>query len=212
MMRKILFAFIVISIVFSVTDYFAAQRSSYNKYLSGEYYFRYKATTILAQEPDSWMDSVEAFEKAAERDYSDTKTMLLYGGVQTVWAGNPHDGVCTVIYGDRVVEDFPVSNLRFENDDETYFYGTKKLDYKEYIEFVNSLTDGELDSERVSDRKMASYKAAKSSMIMLIAVDLAVFVILFFLYRSELDFAFNLVLIVAAVYNILLELISVFIR
>ena len=58
MMRKVLFVFIMISLAFSVSDYFFSMRSSYKKYESGEYFFRYKATTILAEDPQAWTNSV----------------------------------------------------------------------------------------------------------------------------------------------------------
>lgn len=208
MKRKILFIIIIISLIFSVTDYFIAKRVSYNKYLSGEYFFRYEATTLLMEDPDAWMNSIEAFNDAASRDYSDTKTMLLYGIEDTVWACNPHDGVCTVIYGDRVVEDFPVSNLKFENDDEAYFYGTKKLDYKEYIEYIDSLTKEQHQSYRLSDRRMADYKYAQTPMFIMSAFVLVLGLVLFLLYRHELDSAIDLVLIMGALFSVIFELVS----
>lgn len=212
MKRKILFIIIIISLIFSVTDYFIAKRVSYNKYLSGEYFFRYEATTLLMEDPDAWMNSIEAFNDAASRDYSDTKTMLLYGIEDTVWACNPHDGVCTVIYGDRVVEDFPVSNLKFENDDEAYFYGTKKLDYKEYIEYVDSLTKEQHQSYRLSDRKIADYKYAQTPMFTMSAFVLVLGLVLFLLYRHELDSAIDLVLIMGALFSVIFEVVSRILR
>lgn len=227
MMRKVLFIFIIISLAFSASDYFFAMRSSYNKYLSGEYYFRYKATTILAQDPDSWMSSSEAFEEAAARDYSDPKTILLYGGENTVWACNPRDGICTVVFDHAVVdelpakgiktetyviEDFPVSNLRFENDDKAYFEGAKKMSFSEYIEYVSGLSEDQLKSYHVSDKKMAGFKSAKNSMIILTLVDLGIFLLLFIFYNSELEGLFDVVLVLGALYGIFFEVISMYIR
>ena len=212
MKRKVLFIIIIISLIFSVTDYFIAKRVSYNKYQSGEYFFRYEATTLLMEDPGAWMDSIEAFNDAASRDYSDTKTMLLYGIEDTVWACNPHDGICTVIYGDRVVEDFPVSNLKFENDDEAYFYGTKKLDYKEYIEYIDSLTKEQHQSYRLSDRRMADYKYAQTPMFIMSAFVLLLGLVLILLYRHELDSSIDLVLIMGALFSVIFEAVSRILR
>ena len=38
---------IVACLIYSVSDYFAAMRRSYNMYVEGEYYFRYEATFPL---------------------------------------------------------------------------------------------------------------------------------------------------------------------
>ena len=227
MMRKVLFVFIMISLAFSVSDYFFSMRSSYKKYESGEYFFRYKATTILAEDPEAWTNSVEAFEEAAARDYSDPKTMLLYGVEDTVWACDPHDGICTVVFSHAVVDelpakgvktetyvidDFPVSNLRFENDDKAYFEGAEKMSFSEYIEYVSGLSEDQLKSYHVSDKKMAGFKSAKNSMIILTLVDLGIFLLLFIFYKSELEGLFDVVLVLGALYGIFFEVISMYIR
>ena len=122
----------LIVVIFAISDYFFTMQDSYNRYLEGEYFFRYKAKTMLAMDQDAWFDSVENFEYVSSKDFSDTKTMLLYGGESEVYACNPHDGVCTVIYGSQTVDDFPLTNLQFSGDDAEYFYGTKLLSYDEY--------------------------------------------------------------------------------
>lgn len=227
MMRKVLFVFIMISLAFSVSDYFFSMRSSYKKYESGEYFFRYKATTILAEDPEAWMSNIEAFEEAAARDYSDPKTMLLYGVEDTVWACDPHDGICTVVFDHAVVDelpakgvktetyvidDFPVSNLRFENDDKAYFDGTKKFSFQEYIKYVSGLSDYQLASYHVSDKKMARFTSAKESLIILAAVDLGIVFLLFIFYKSELDTLFDITLVLGALYGVLFEVITMYTR
>lgn len=208
MWRKVAFAFIIISLVFSVSDYFYTMHASYNKYLEGEYFFRYKATTILAMDQDAWFDSVENFEYVSSMDFSDPKVMLLYGGETDVYAVDPHDGVCTVLYGSQTIDDFPVSNLRFADDDAAYFNGTKQLTYDEYIEYVKSLTPDQLESQMVSSSQMANFKGVGRNIIILIGVEGVVLVLLLIFRKIGLDRAYDVLLIVGALYGIFFESVS----
>ena len=211
MWRKIAFAFIIISLVFSVSDYFYTMHDSYNRYLEGEYFFRYKAKTILAMDQDAWFESVENFDYISSKDFSDTKTMLLYGGEFDVYACGPHDGVCTVIYGSQTVEDFPVSNLWFSGDDADYFYGTKKLTYEEYIDYVKSLSPEQLeDGVLVNTSRVASFKSVQNSLFVLFGMEGTAIIVFFILRKNEKDFSANLVLTVGALYVICFEIITAF--
>lgn len=210
MWRKIAIVFILTSIVFSISDYYYTMHASYNKYLEGEYYFRYKATTILAMDQDAWFDSVENFEYISSKDFSDTKTMLLYGGEFEVYAFGPHDGVCTVIYGSQTVDDFPVSNLRFSDDDADYFNGTKQLTYDEYIEYVKSLTPEQLESDLVSSSKVASFNGVLRNLLILFGVEGTAFFVFFILRKMERDVAADIVLTIGALYGIFFEIMSAF--
>ena len=210
MKRVVLIIIILVSMVFSVSDYFFAMRESYNKYLEGEYFFREKAETIPAIDPDSWMTSLETWERVQNIDFSDTKNMLLYGGTYDVYAYGPHDRVCTVYYGSQVVEDFPVSNLKFEGDDAEYFYGRKKYTYDEYIEYVKSLSEDELESIRVSDKKMANFKDVQWHIFILVAVELVMGMVLFLLFKAEMNDKVDLVLLLGALYGIFFEIVTVF--
>ena len=211
MWRKVAFAFIIISLVFSVSDYFYTMHASYNKYLEGEYFFRYKATTILAMDQDAWFDSVENFEYVSSLDFSDPKIMLLYGGEMEVYAVNPHDGVCTVLYGSQTIDDFPVSNLRFADGEFDYFNGTKQLTYDEYIEYVKSLTPDQLESKMVSSSQIASFKGVARNILILIGVEGAIIIILLIMRKMELSRAYDVLLIAGALYGIFFEAISAYI-
>ena len=206
MWRKIAIIIIISSVIFSISDYFYTMRDSYNKYLEGEYFFRYKATTVLVMDQDAWFESIENFEKVSAMDFSDTKTMLLYGGEQEVYASGPHDGVCTVIYGSQIVDDFPVRNLRFEGDDADYFFGKKQLTYEEYIDYVKSLSPDELKSDRVSSEKMASFKTVLEFTFILAGTEALICLILFILHRSDEKFWFDLVLVLGTLYSIFFEI------
>ena len=211
MWRKVAFFIIITSVIFSISDYFYTMRESYNKYLEGEYFFRYKATTILAMDQDAWWNSAENFEYISNKDFSDTKTMLLYGGETDVLACGPHDGICTVIYGSQTVDDFPVRNLRFSGDDYEYFTGTKQLTYEDYIDYVKSLSDDQLKSDIVSSKKMASFKDVLSFSFILIGVEAIICLLLVILHKYEMRSKFDLVLIVGALYGLFFEIITAFI-
>ena len=208
MWRKIAIIIIITSVIFSISEYFYTMRESYNKYLEGEYYFRYEATTVPVMDQDAWFESVENFEKVSSLDFSDTKIMLLYGGEQEVYASGPHDGVCTVIYGSQTVDDFPVYNLRFEDDDADYFFGRKQLTYEEYIDYVKSLSPEELKSDRVSTKKMASFKTVLEFTFILVGTEALICLILFILHRSDAKFWFDIVLVLGTLYCIFLEVIT----
>ena len=208
MWRKIAVIIIISSVIFSISDYFYTMRESYNKYLEGEYYFRYEATTVPVMDQDAWFESVENFEKVSALDFSDTKIMLLYGGEQEVYASGPHDGVCTVIYGSQTIDDFPVYNLRFEGDDADYFFGRKQLTYEKYIDYVKSLSPEELKSDRVSSKKMASFKTVLEFTFILVGTEALICLILFILHRTDAKFWFDLVLILGTLYCVFFEVIT----
>ena len=210
MWKKIAVIIIISSVIFAISDYFFTMQDSYNRYLEGEYFFRYKAKTMLAMDQDAWFDSVENFEYVSSKDFSDTKTMLLYGGESEVYACDPHDGVCTVIYGSQTVDDFPLTNLQFSGDDAEYCYGTKLLSYDEYISYVKSLTDDQLHSDLVSSEKMASFNGVLKFALILVGVETVLGIILFIL-RKEHEFISDLLLILGTLYCILWEIISVYV-
>ena len=201
--RNIYFIIIVACLIYAVSDYFIAMRQSYDKYVSGEYYFRQKAYTVDTHS-DSWVLTPEA----QNTDYSDPKNVLLSSNNVSVYAVDPHDGVCTVYYGDNVIEDFPISNLRFENDDAEFFYGRKTYTYDEYIDIVGKMSKDELKSLRVSDKRMANFNEVKDSMFILIVVDIGLAIILFLLYRGEQDHWFNVVMLIGALYGVFFEIMT----
>ena len=207
-MKKVIMYFIIIScLVFAVGDYFYSMRDSYNKYVSGEYFFRYRAKTTEA--PDDWEEYFDPENPKPMPDYTDPKEMLLRTTNVGVYAYAPHDGVCTVIYGDNVIEDFPVSRLYFDSEeDEKLFKGTKQYTYDEYIEFVNGLTEDQLKSNYVSTKKVANYNDVRDFMFILIGVDVFFGIILFVVKRSGLEDKETLVLLGAALYSIFWEVIT----
>ena len=172
--RNIYFIIIVLCLIYAVADSFIAVRQSYDKYLSGEYFFRQKARTVDTHGENWW-----ATAEAQNMDYSDPKNVLLTSDNMSVYAVGPHDGVCTVCYGETVIEDFPIKNLKFEKDEE-------------------------------DDKGMANFMEIRKLMFILAGVDAALALILFFLYRAELDGAFNIVMLLGALYSVFFEVVSFF--
>ena len=136
--------------------------------------------------------------------------LLLYSNSQSVYAYGPHDGVCTVIYGSKTLEDFPVSNLRFEGDGEEYFYGRKQYSYDEYISYVKSLTKDQLESTRVSTPDVANFIDAQRFLFILIGVDTIFGIVLFVLYKQEMNGWFDIALLVCCLYSVFFEMITFF--
>ena len=136
--------------------------------------------------------------------------MLLRTTNETVYAIGPHDGVCTVYYGSNVIEDFPVSVLKFEGDDAEYFKGAKKYTYDEYLSQVRSIIKAKEEKHRLSDKAMYAFEHYKFFMIGFVCIDAVFGVILILLYRAELYDRFNLLLFFAALYGIFFDVISTF--
>lgn len=208
MWRKVAFIIIIGTMIFSVSDYFFTMRDSYNKYLEGEYYFQYRATTRPVMDPDTWFDTIENFEHVSSLDFSDTKTFLLYEPETEVYAIKPHDGVCTVIYGSQTAEDFPIYNLRFEGNDEEYFNGTKQLTYEEYIDLLNTPSAERPNGIKLGTNDMTDYKNVLKFSIIMVCVDAFLFLLLFLFHKSDNDVLYDIALIVGTLYNIFFEIIS----
>lgn len=192
-----------------VGEYMFAKKRSYNRYLSGEYFFREAAYTINIHKDDNWW----ATEQAQNMDRTDPKNLLKLSNNVKVYVSNPHDGLCTVNYGkDTVIEDYPLADLRLECEDTGYFYGTKKYTLKEYTDKLKSMTKDDLKSYKVSDKKMASFIGYGESLLMVLAAVAGVMFISFILYRSEMDFGVDLTMIVGTGLVILYSILTVMIN
>ena len=197
---------IVACLIYSVSDYFAAMRQSYNMYVEGEYYFRYEATIVNQHMNDDWWATPEA----QNTDYSDPKNMLLRTTNETVYAVGPHNGVCTVCYGDNVIEDFPISVLKFEGDDAEYFKGSKTYTYDEYIAQLRAIIKAKDEKHRLSSKAMYTFEHYKFFMIGFVCLDAVFGFCLILLYRAELYDRFNLLMFFTALYGIFFDVISTF--
>ena len=207
--RLVCILIMVICLILVVAEYMFAKKRSYNKYLSGEYYFREVAYTINIHKNDTWW----ATEEAQNTDYTIPKNALKRTDNVKVYVSNPHDGLCTVNYGkDTVIEDYSLADLRLECEDTGYFYGTKKYTLKEYTDKLKSMTKDELKSYKVSDKKMASFIGYEKCVLMVLATVAGVMFIGFILYRSEMDFWVDLTMIVGTGLVILYSILTVMIN
>ena len=207
MKRVVLFIIMFGCLLIAVADYYGDMRKSYNKYLSGEYFFREKAHTV-----ETVSDEDLLYEAAfTNKDYSDPKEILFHSSGASVYACDPHDRSCTVFYGDNVISDFPLYAIKIDNEDTGYFYGTKKYTFKEYTDLLKDLSEDQLESPMVSDKKMAGFKHNTRSILILVCVDAGILFILFLLHRHELDDAFDKVLLTGALYGIFVNVIITFI-
>ena len=199
--------FMIVCLALVVFEYYSLIRISYNKYLSGDYYFREVAHTVNIHKNDNWWATGEAQEK----DYSDPRNLLMISDGWKVYVSKPHDGFCTVIYGkDTVIEDFPLANLQLETEDTGYFYGTKKYSRKEYIKVLSEMTKEQKKSLILSDKRMAKFTGMKWDIIRIIAIEIGVFFVCCIFYKHEIEFAFNLTLALGAGYTLINALIAIY--
>ena len=200
--RTYIYLVLVIScLIYSISDYFIAMHRSYDMYLAGDYYFKQTTLVVNPHMSDDWWATPEA----QNTDYSDPKNMLLRTTGTSVYAFGPHDGVCTVYYGDNVIEDFPISNLQFENDDAEYFYGRKTYTYEEYLDRIEQIIKDHDENHLLSDKAMYGYRRYKPLMVTLICVDGVLALVLIILYRAELYDKFTLLMFIGALYSILFD-------
>ncbi|MBP5416850.1 MAG: hypothetical protein J6Y58_04910 [Clostridiales bacterium] len=199
--RIMLAGFILLSLLFSFVGYFIAKNNSYQKYKSGEYFFREKAHTWSSTDPYEILG-----EDAMNTDYTDPMNILLRTNNVTVYAYDPEGSVCTIISDKTTIENFPIGNLEFENEDLGNFYGTRQYSSDEYFDLINSLSKAELNSPRVSSKKMVAYKDAIKSTIMLFIIDLCLAIAIYAFLKFDFVKAVDVVLIlgtgISVIFNI----------
>ena len=202
--RRIMLAgFILLSLLFSFAGYFIAKNNSYQNYKSGKYFFREKAQTWSSTDPYEILS-----EDSLNTDYSDPRNLLLRTNNETVYAYDPEGPLCTVINGKQTIEGFPIGNLNFENEDLGNFYGTKQYSSGEYFDLLDSLSKAELDSPRVSTRKMVAYKSAIKNTILLFIVDLSLAIAIYVFFKMDFVKAIDAVLIIGALVSFIFNIIT----
>ena len=203
--RYIMVGIILIGLFGSIGDYFFSKSDSYDKYLEGEYYFIYEAETITARGPDYIMTPDDPMFYA---DYSDPRNMLLTNALDCK-VYNAHDGVCTVIYGDNVIENFPVYRIRVSDEDYPYFHGTKKYTEDEYFAKLDGLDS---NSRLLSSRSMAHYRSALKTAKVIVFFDVLILVVLFAIRSHDNGLITDIVLIAGSGYNIVFNIINLMTR
>jgi len=148
----------------------AMDTSTYGKYASGEYYFRARAKTT---QPD---DSL-LFDTTL--DMSQTKNILLLSSGAEVYAYNPHGPYCTVEYGDEVVQDFPLTRLKFLTDDDKDVFNGKKYTEEEYNALIERMLADPSMQDMLSDKAMIPSKSNYSFPLIVILVSVTMAVVLY---------------------------------
>ena len=170
------------NLMFSVGNYFFTKNESYQKYLDGEYYFIYEAETVIPGDPNY---TVMPDDPMFYADYSDPRNMLLINRM-SVRVYNAHDYYCTVIYGDNVIEEFPLSHIKVSDEDYPYFYGMKQYTEEEYFNKLGSLSgDKKSYSLYISDRDMISYKSVGNCLYVLLGFDVIAAVVFFIITNTD---------------------------
>lgn len=204
--RRIMLAgFILLSLLFSFAGYFIAKNNSYQNYKSGKYFFREKAQTWSSTNPYEILS-----EDSLNTDYSDPRNLLLRTNNATVYAYDPDGPLCTVINGKQTIEGFPIGNLNFENEDLGNFYGTKQYSSGEYFDLIDSLSKADLNSPRVSTKKMVAYKDSIKSAVMLLIVDLCLAIAIYAFLRFDFVKAVDVILILGAGISVVFNILAAF--
>lgn len=165
--------FIVISMLYMGFTYAFLDRnsnSSYDGYLSGKYYFRAHALTNKSEE----------VQLDAPFDPTDQKDMLMYSTGVNIYVYDLHGRYCTVYYDGQIIHDYPVSNLKFDSDEEKdIFYGNKVYTLEEYEARLEGLEE---DSPVLSSPDMKNGKSHSSRQEILILTAFFISAVLGFFY------------------------------
>ena len=196
---RISIAFIIVCLIASISDYFIMKNISYENYLSGRYYFRYDAVTSVPGDPNYMVTPDDPMFYA---DYSNPRNMLLINSLD-VLAYNPRDGFCTVVYGENVINDFPVTHISVSSEDYYYFYGTEQYTYEEYFNKLESVSDRNLSSE-----DMKTYTKFFTPMLIVSGLDIVLFAVLFFIRNQDDGFVTDLLLFCGIGYSFLFNVIA----
>ena len=154
MKSKNAYVIIVIGLILQMLFYaFMTDGSTmtYDLYASGEYYFRARAKTTEPEESLLWDTSL---------DMTQTKNVLLLSSGAKVYAYNPHGPYCTVEYGDKVVEDFPVRRLTFLTEDDKDVFNGKKYTAEEYSALIEKIAADPSMQDMLSDKNMLPQKSS----------------------------------------------------
>ena len=196
--RILLLFFIIAGLAGSIANYIGTKNSSYEKYLSGEYYFIYDARTFVPGDPNYIMTPDDPMFYA---DYSDPRNMLMINSLDCK-VYNAHDGVCTVLYGESVIEDFPLARIKVSDEDSAYFYGTKQYTYEEYIAKLDNAA-----KDQLSSRYMASYKSLFKSTLVITGFDVLIFAVLFLIRSHDDGTVTDIILLAGAGCSILFDVV-----
>lgn len=205
-MKKIIMVVIILlGMIGSISDYVFSKHDAYNRYLEGEYYFIYEGTSFVPGDPNRIITPDDPMFYA---DYSDPRNMLMSSSLD-IEVYNYHDGFCTALYGENVIEDFPAARVRISDEDTPYFYGTKQYTYEEFISKLDSFSRKEISRTRqVSDKHMFDYRKILPFTIMIALIDVLILAIAFIFRNSGENFIINIILFAGAGLNIFFNIVT----
>ncbi len=175
-----------------VLSFFNARSTSYQKYIDGEYEFRYHAETIGGS----------GGVPSGVRDANELRTLLLASNDVDVYVSDPDGQTCTVYYDNVMIEDYPIARLSIDEDDLDYFLGKKVYTEQEYALMLSRLSDEDIEAGAINDKEakhplLNGYKTDFFFMISLFAL------ILFILMGClNMDIGFYIAAVFLGVINI----------
>ncbi|MBO4636060.1 MAG: hypothetical protein J5685_02830 [Clostridiales bacterium] len=177
--------------------------SSYERYLSGEYYFRARAVTVAIIDP---MDTA--------LDTRDQETLLKGSSGVTIYVCNPHVPFCTVYSNGNIYEDYPINGIRFTDEEEAdIFYNRKVLTQEEYKDRLKGL---KADSPLLSDPEMLNGKLSGNStkgqisLIFFLPCSIGLAALIIFAYTLRANELFKLLWYIWAGLSIVFATVSIF--
>ena len=170
---------IVIGLILQMVFYatMVVDNSTYDKYVSGEYYFRARAKTTQPEDSLLWDTSL---------DMTQTKNVLLLSSGAKVYAYNPHGQYATVDYGENTVQDFPLRRLKFLTEDDKDVFNGKKFTKEEYDDLIERIAADPSMEDMLSDTAMLPQKHSITYPVAVVFYSLVFGIILFALHDDEM--------------------------
>ena len=165
--------------------------STYDKYVSGEYYFVARAKTTQGA-ADSWMYD-------SDIDTSDPKNKLLLSSGWEVVAYHPHGPYCTVEFYElemtdskqnttaetkTVVTDFPINRLTFISQEDIDVFNGKVYTQEEYDARIAEIAADPSQKDAFSTERMIPKKADILYPIVIVSSSI-IMGFLFFVFRED---------------------------
>ena len=188
---------IIIGLVAQMMFYafLVVDNSTYDKYVSGEYYFRARAKTTQPDDSLLWDTSL---------DMTQTKNILLLSSGAEVYAYNPHGPYCTVDYGEDTVQDFPLGRLKFLTEDDKDVFNGKQYTKEEYDALIEKISGDSSMRKMLSDEKMIPGKHSLSYPLLVLLMSAAAAVV--YCFSREDSFTGEIVLTFWVLLSILMDI------